>query len=112
MATDSWGSAPAFTGATLDSVHEALGIPQFSGAAGNDWYLPFNGLIIQGGQVTVPAGATVVPLVTAFQQQVLGVFLQSQTAGLASQVTATTLANFTVTHVGANCTHFWWAIGV
>lgn len=112
MATNSWGSSPPYTGATLDTLHEALGIPQFSGVNGTDWYLPFNGLIIQGGQVIVPAGATTFPFVTAFQQQVLGVFLQSQTAGLASQVTANALANFTVTHAGADCTHFWWAIGV
>lgn len=112
MPVNSWGSAPAYTGATLDGIHEALGVPQFSGGTGTDWFLVFNGLLIQGGLITSPAGATVFPFVTAYPQQVLGIFLQSRTAGLQSQVTANTLADFTVTHAGANCDHFWWAIGV
>lgn len=107
-----WNNAPPYTGASLDQLHESLGIPQFSGSASTDWYLVFNGLVIQGGQITIPAGSTSFPFVTAFPQQVLGVFLQTTSGTPASAVTATTLSTFEVTYAGADHVSYWWAIGV
>lgn len=106
-----WNSAAAFTGASLDGLREAIGTPQFSGASGTDWYLVFNGLIIQGGQIEVTAGTVTVPLVTAFSLQVLGVFLQSH-AQHSPAVSTTTLSTFDVNHIGATHNAYWWAIGV
>lgn len=106
-----WNSAPAFTGARLDDLREALGTPQFSGASGTDWYLVFNGMIIQGGQIEVVAGTTAIPFITAFSLQVLGVFLQP-IAQHSPAVSATTLSTFDVNHTGATHTCYWWAIGV
>lgn len=106
-----WNSAPAFTGARLDDLREALGTPQFSGASGTDWYLVFNGMIIQGGQIEIPAGTTTFPFVTAFSLQVLGVFVQPF-AKHAPGVPTTTLSTFDVDHTGATHTAYWYAIGV
>lgn len=105
-------SAIPFSGASKEDISESLGIPQFSGAASTDWYLVFNGLIIQGGTIELPAASTVFPFVTGFTQQVLGVFLQSATIGQTPAVISTTLADFTVNHGGATHTAYWWAIGV
>lgn len=105
-------SALPFSGADAQNLLDSLGIPQHSGAAGENWYLVFNGLIIQGGTISLPAAPTVFPFVTGFTQQVLGVFLQSQTAGQTPAVTATTLADFTVDHGGTEHTAYWIAIGV
>lgn len=107
-----WNSAPPYTGATLDSLRESIGIPQFSGASGTDWYFVFNGMIIQGGVLTLPAAATTFPFVTAFTQQVLGVFIQPHAKGQTPGVTATTLNTFTVDHSGATHDAYWFAIGV
>lgn len=106
-----WNNAPPYTSASLDQLHESLGIPQFSGSASTDWYLVFNGLLIQGGQITIPGGITVFPLVTAFPQQVLGVFVQPF-AKQSPAVSATTLTTFTIDHTGATHDAYWWAIGV
>ena len=113
MATNEYGSASPYTGATLDQLHESLGIPQFSGASGTDWYLVFNGMIIQGGTVSVPAAATTtIPFVTAFGQQVLGVFLQEQSVATPMTVPAKTLSTFDVNNTGVLRSIYWWAIGV
>lgn len=111
--SNDFNSTPPFTGATLDQLHESIGIPQFSGAAGTDWYLVFNGLLIQGGTVAVPAAATTtIPFVTAFGQQVLGVFLQEQTVATPMTVPAKTLSTFDVNNTGVLRSVYWWAIGV
>lgn len=107
-----YNSTAPFTGSTQDDLRDAIGIPQFSGTAGTDWYLVFNGLIIQGGIVELPAASTAFPFVTAFTQQVLGVFLQPVTAGQTPAVISTTLSGFTTNHSGATHSCYWWAIGV
>lgn len=107
-----WNSAPPYTGASLDSLRESIGVPQFSGAAGTDWYFVFNGMVIQGGTITLPGAATVFPFVTAFTQQVLGVFIMPKDKGKSPGITATTLSTFTVDHSGTTHDAYWLAIGV
>lgn len=107
----SWNSAPAYTGASLDSLRESIGIPQFSGTNGDEWAFVFNGLIFQGGKISVAAGSTAYNLPAPFTQQLLGVFLQP-TIAPAAYVSATTLSTFTVTHAGATHDVYWWALGV
>ena len=107
-----YNSSVPFGVATASDLQEALGIPQFSGSASTDWYLVFNGLIIQGGYIELPAASTAFPFVTAFTQQVLGVFIQSELKGQTPGVVSTTLTGFTVDHSGAIHDAYWWAIGV
>ena len=107
----SWGSVGTYGETNVNELQQSIGIPQFSGAAGTDWYLIFNGLLIQGGTISVVAGVNVQPFVTAFPQQVLGVFLQP-TAQLSPAVSAISLADFTTDHIGATHDCYWWAIGV
>lgn len=107
-----WNSAPPYTGASLDALRETVGIPQFSGTAGENWYFVFNGLIIQGGTITIPSAVTVFPFVTGFTQQVLGVWIQPHTKGQDPGVTTTTLSSFTVDHSGSSHDAYWFAIGV
>lgn len=107
-----YGSTAPYTGATLDQLHESIGIPQFLGAASTDWFLVFNGLLIQGGLLAAqPAASTVNPFVTAFSQQVLGVFMTCSVGGNTYAVTATSLSTFTSEHTGAAQDMYWWAIG-
>lgn len=106
-----WNSSPPYTGATLDALRESIGVPQFSGSASENWAFVFNGLIFQGGKISVPAGSTAFDFPAPLTQQVLGVFLQT-TAAATVYVSATTLSTFTVTHAGATHNVYWWAIGV
>jgi len=106
-----WNSALAYSGASLESVQEAIGVPQFSGAAGESWYFVFNGMIFQGGKILVPSAITAFDFATAFTQQVLGVWLQPETRGHSPGVT-TTLSQFTVDHSGVSDDMYWFAIGV
>lgn len=109
--SENWGSAPPFASSNLSELRETIGIPQFSGAASTDWFMVFNGMLFQGGVITVPGGVTAFPFVTAFGKQVLGVFIQPF-AKHAPGVSATTLSTFTVDHTGAAHDAYWWAIGV
>lgn len=106
-----WNSAPAFTGASLDSLRESIGVPQFSGAAGERWAFVFNGMIFQGGTITVPGAVTAFDYPAPFTQQVLGIFLQPQTKGHSPGITST-LSQFTVDHSGASDSMYWFAVGV
>ncbi len=110
MAGD-WGSVPPYATGTFDDIRETIGIPQFSGAASTDWQVVFNGLLIQGGIISIPSGTTVFPFTAVFSQQVLGVFLQPFQKH-APGVTATTLDTFTVDHTGSTHDAYWWAIGI
>lgn len=107
-----YNSAKPFKSASLADLQEAFGAPQFLGASSTDWYLVFNGLIVQGGIVELPAAATTFSFVTAFTKQVLGVFLQPMTIGQTPAVTSTTLADFTANHGGVVHNAYWWAVGV
>ena len=104
-------SAP-FTRASFDDLRETIGIPQFSGAAGENWAFVFNGMIFQGGTINVPNAITAFPFNTAFTQQVLGVFLQTTVKGQVPGVSATALDTFTVDHTGTVHDAYWFAIGV
>lgn len=106
-----WNSAPSFDRSSLSDLREAVGVPQFSGAAGENWAFVFNGLIFQGGTISVPAAITVFDFHAPFTQQVLGMFIQPQTRGHAPGVT-TTLDTFTVDHSGSTDDCYWFAIGV
>lgn len=106
-----WGSSPPFTGATLDSLRESIGIPQFTGAAGDTWAFVFNGMIFQGGKISVPGAVTVFDYPAPFAQQVLGIFMQPTTRGHAPGVTST-LSQFTVDHSGSTDYMYWFAVGV
>ena len=111
--SDEYGSATPYRNITLDQLHESIGIPQFSGTASTDWFLVFNGLLIQGGLlVAQPAASTVSPFTAKFSQQVLGVFMTCSVGGCTYAVTATTLDTFTSIHTGAAQDMYWWAIGV
>lgn len=107
-----WNSAPTFTKLTLDDLRESVGIPQFSGTNSENWAFVFNGLIFQGGVITVPSAATVFGFHAPLTQQVLGVFIQPKVKGATPGVSATTLDTFTVDHTGASHDCYWWAIGV
>lgn len=108
-----YGSAVPYTDATLDQLHKSFGIPQFSGTASTDWFLVFNGLLIQGGLLAAqPAASTANPFVTVFSQQVLGVFMTPSIGRCTYAVTATSLSTFTSEHTGAAQDMYWWAIGV
>jgi len=106
-----WNSSLPYTDATLDALRESIGVPQFSGATSENWAFVFNGMIFQGGKISVPAGATAFDFPAPLTQQVLGVFLQTTVAATV-YVSATTLNTFTVTHAGATHDVYWWAIGV
>lgn len=105
-------SALPFISALTGDLQDAFGIPQFPGSVGTDWYTVFNGLIIQGGYISLPGASTIYPFVTAFPKQVLGVFIQPELKGQSPGVTSTTLSTFTVDHTGAVHDAYWWAIGV
>jgi len=107
-----YNSAVPFGTASAADLQEAMGIPQFSGASGTDWYFVLNGLIVQGGYIELPAASTAFPFITAFTQQVLGVFLQPTTIGQTPAVISTTLSEFTTNHGGVIHDCYWWAIGV
>lgn len=106
-----YGSATPYTGATLDQIHESIGIPQFTGASGETWYFVFNGIIFQGGILEVPIGGDTFNFPAPFTLQVLGVFLQPM-ANHEFSVSATTLDTFTISHTGTLHNCYWFAIGV
>jgi len=106
-----WNSAPAFTGASLDSLRESIGIPQFSGTSGEAWAFVFNGMIFQGGLVEVPVTSGTFDFPAPFTQQVLGVFLQPMSNHEFS-VSAATLNDFTISHTGGIHNCYWFAVGV
>lgn len=108
-----WNSAGAFSRSSVEDLRETIGIPQFSGASGENWAFVFNGMIFQGGIVSVPSAvATVFDFHAPFTLQVLGVFMQPTVSGTAPGVSATTLNTFTVDHTGIVHDCYWWAIGV
>ena len=107
-----WNSAPAYGSSTLVDLREAVGVPQFSGTSGEKWAFVFNGLIFQGGIITVPSATTVFDFHAPLTQQVLGVFIQPMDNGVSPGVVATTLDTFSVEHIGASHDCYWWAIGV
>ena len=112
MADGAWNSAPAFTGASLDSLREAIGTPQFTGPNGTDWFLVFNGMILQGGALAITTTPQTIPMATAFTLQVLGIFAQCDDSNPVG-VSNATLSSFDVTHSGGGAHSGWWiAIGV
>lgn len=106
-----WNSAGAFSKSSVEDLRETIGIPQFSGTNSENWAFVFNGMIFQGGTISVAAGVVAYNFHAPLTQQVLGVFLQP-TAKLSPAVSATTLNTFTVDHTGATHDCYWWAIGV
>lgn len=106
-----WNSAGAFSKSSVEDLRETIGIPQFSGTSSEQWAFVFNGLIFQGGVISVVAGTVAHDFPAPLTQQVLGVFLQP-TAKLSPAVSATSLSTFTVDHTGATHDCYWWAIGV
>ncbi len=109
--TSSWNSSPPYEGGTVDSLHESIGIPQFSGGASEAWAFVFNGMIFQGGLISVPNAITTYDYPAPFTKQVLGIFMQPQTKGHAPGVVSA-LNNFTVDHTGSIDNMFWFAVGV
>ena len=107
-----WNSAPAYGTGSLTDVRESIGVPQFSGTNSEQWAFIFNGLIFQGGIITVPSATTVFLFHAPLTQQVLGVFIQPIIKGATPGVSATTLDTFTVDYTGASHDCYWWAIGV
>ncbi|MCV6900763.1 hypothetical protein OE165_27405, partial [Escherichia coli] len=72
-----YNSAMPNSGASLEDLERALGIPRFGGATGENWTILLNGLIVQGGKITLPAAATTsFPFNDPLTLQVLGVFIQ------------------------------------
>lgn len=106
-----WNSASTQNASTLRDIRESIGIPQFSGAAGENWAFVFNGLIFQGGMVNVPVGSGTFDFPAPYTQQLLGIFLQP-TANHAFSVSATTLSDFTISHTGGVHDCYWIAVGV
>lgn len=106
-----WNSAPAYGKSSLLDLREAVGVPQFSGTNSEQWAFVFNGMIFQGGVISVAAGVVAYDFPAPLTQQVLGVFLQP-TAKLSPAVSTTDLNTFTVDHTGATHDCYWWAIGV
>jgi hypothetical protein len=106
-----WNSAPVYGAGSITDLREAIGVPQFSGTNSDQWAFVFNGMIFQGGVISVPAGITVFPFPAPLTQQVLGVFLQP-TAKLSPAVSATALDTFSVDHTGATHDCYWFAVGV
>lgn len=112
----SWNSVPGFTPDSTRAIQEAAGITQFPSE--NSWYQVMNGLYIQGGKVTVGAGAVlVVPFLIAFPLQNLGVFTQGLVAGVGNgyvniDPAGTSLIQFTAVNTGAAKDFYWWALGV
>lgn len=105
-------SALPFNRANLKDLEDAFGVPRFSGAASENWDVTLNGMVLQGGSVSVTSSTTVVPFNVSFPKQVLGVFCTCSDAH-ALGVTVSNLNEFTITH-GTGGTHsvYWWAIGV
>ena len=108
----SWNSAAPYTGATLDNLHQSLGTPQFSGTAAENWYTVLNGLIIQGGTIEITNGTHSHDFITAFTQQVLGIFLQPHSGAGHADCVATSLSAFNVINAGGTRNAYWVAIGV
>jgi len=112
----SWNSIPGFTPDSARAIQEAAGITQFP--AESQWYQIINGLYIQGGKVTIGAGATlIVPLVISVPTQILGVFTQGLVAGVGNgyvniDPAGSDLEQFTAVNTGAAKDFYWWAIGV
>jgi hypothetical protein len=103
---------------SLKELGETIGQTHFSGANADAWAQVIGGLIIQGGKVTVPAGASLVVSYSAvYPKQVLGIFAQAiaaaVVAGWAVNPTGTPLVSFTIYNpAGADRDYYWWAIGV
>jgi hypothetical protein len=107
-----YNSALPYTEAGAKDLQQSLGTPQFSGATSENWDLVFNGMIIQGGKITIPATSpTTFQFSVPFTQQVLGVFVQRASV-LSAGAEAANLAEFTITSPGAAGNAYWWAIGV
>ena len=112
----SWNSIPGFTPDSARAIQEAAGITQFP--ADTQWYQVINGLYVQGGKVTIGAGATlVVPFVIPIPVQTLGIFTQGLVAGVGNgyvniDPAGTNLTQFTAVNTGAAKDFYWWAIGV
>jgi hypothetical protein len=113
----SWNSIPGLSPDSLRNLQEAAGITQFP-SDGTSWYQVINGLYIQGGKVTIGAGATiVVPFKIPLPVQVLGVFTQGLIAGAGNgyvniDPAGSDLTQFTAVNTGAAKDFYWWAIGV
>jgi hypothetical protein len=106
-----WNNAGTYSASSIEDLRETIGIPQFSGATSENWAFVFNGLIFQGGTITVPGAVTVFDFHAPFTQQVLGIFIQPQTKGHAPGVVVD-LNTFTVDHSGSTDEMYWYAIGV
>lgn len=107
-----WNSAPGFGASSLSDLREAVGVPQFSGTAGENWAFVFNGLIFQGGIISVATGAVAYDFHAPMTLQVLGVFLQPVLKGADPAISTTDLNTFTVDYTGTTHDCYWWAIGV
>ena len=108
-----WESAIPFKGATPKELAEGLGLPQFQ--ATDSFYLVQNGLIIQGGKVTLSgSGNHDIPLPAPFTQQILTI--QVQRIDVANHIhvdsAGTTLENIRVHLTGSGGAVYWFALGV
>lgn len=111
-----WNAVGAYGDTTVSELQEAAGITQFPSA--NGWYQTINGILVQGGTITIANNATLtVPFHVAFQTQLLGVFTQAIASGLLNYAgvivaASTDLTQFTVTNTGVTKDFYWLALGV
>lgn len=110
-----WNSTPSYGKVSLDELHQSLGIMQFP--SDRTWAIVSFGQIEQGGLVDIDAASTlVVPFVTPFPQQLLGLFIQPLVAGTGSVIlnvdpALITLEEFTIKNPGAAKSFYWFAKG-
>lgn len=105
----STNSAIPLRGATLQDIEDSLGVPQF-GTEGQ-WDFIFNGLVYQGGKVSLTSPSIAVAFHAQIGKQVLGVFTQViSVAGHTCTIQNVTLTGFEI-HAQNNHDVFWWAIG-
>jgi hypothetical protein len=96
---------------TVQDLVDAFGTPLFTGAAGENWSIVLNGLIIQGGLINVTSPSMAVPLNVAFPSQVLGIFMQPASgSNITHSISSPTLSGFTA-NVSGTSDMYWWAIG-
>ena len=113
--SNGWNGALPYGMSNANDLRDAFGTPQF-GADGAGWSFLLNGFLVQGGKTTdIPASSTVaIAFNTAFQKQVLGVFVQP--LELSGQVFAVApgydLEGFNLINGPVDKPYFWWAIGV
>lgn len=95
------------------TLQEAIQLNGFA-PDGLGWFFIFNGFLVQGSKVAVADAANqVIPFVTGFDKQVLGVWIQPINATpKGASLDTVTLAEFTIHNSAGAADFYWWAIGV